>query len=311
MPCLNACALIRLRIDNAIAMVFDFSKIRKVVVPAGGLGTRMLPASKVIPKEMLPVIDTPAIQLIVEEAVASGIEEVIIVTREDKRSLLEHFELTSTLELYLESNNRSDCLALLRKSNRPVRITIVVQEQPLGLGHAVLQAREVIGDEPFAVMLPDDIFISVQPCLLEIITAAERVNSSVVALRKIAANELSRFGVVNVLSSSDRYCELRGLVEKPRPDEAPSDLGVLGRYILSPDIFQALEAYPSGTGCEIQLTDGLSALTKTASVYGYEVEAKHFDLGDPMGFITAQVCFGLRRPDIAEELKHYITFNVH
>ena len=281
-------------------------KIKKAVIVAAGLGTRMLPASKVIPKEILPVIDTPAIQLVVEEAVASGIEEVIVVVAPGRTTVLEHFKPAEQLERHLEERGKHDMLETVRRPNRLARFTIAEQERPLGLGHAVLQARAAVGGEPFAVMLPDDIFDCEQPCLGQLIAAAEAKESPVVALLRVAHSEIPKYGIVSARTAGERLFELTGMVEKPSVEKAPSDLAIMGRYVLTPDIFDLLESGKPGAGGEIQLTDGLMALAQRRKLYGYEFDGIRYDLGDRAGFIAAQVGFGLKRPDIAPKLREYL-----
>ena len=276
------------------------------MILAAGMGTRMLPASKVIPKEILPVIDTPAIQVVVEEAVASGIEEVVIVTSPGKTLVLEQFEVNKELERNLESKGKTDILTMLRRSNHPVKITAAEQAEPLGLGHAVLQARKAVGDEPFAAMLPDDIFDCPRPCLRQLLDAAEKTDSPVVALLKVARSEISKYGIVDAKAAGERLFELRGMVEKPAPEKAPSDFAIMGRYVLTPDIWDLLANGKPGAGGEIQLTDALMALSQKRKLYGYEFEGIRYDLGDRAGFIAAQVGFGLKRPDLADRLRAYL-----
>ncbi len=281
-------------------------KVRKAVILAAGMGTRMLPASKVIPKEMLPVVDTPAIQVVVEEAVASGIEDVIIVTSPGKSLVLEQFEPAIELEHHLEARRKTDILTMLRKSNHPVKITVAEQAEPLGLGHAVLQSRAAVGAEPFAVMLPDDIFDCPRPCLRQLLDAAERSDASVVALLKVAPSEISKYGIVDGRTVGNRLFQLSGMVEKPAPEKAPSDFAIMGRYVLTPEIFDLLAEGKPGAGGEIQLTDALMATAQRRPIFGYEFEGIRYDLGDRVGFISAQVGFGLKRPDLAERLRTYL-----
>jgi UTP--glucose-1-phosphate uridylyltransferase len=281
-------------------------RVRKAVILAAGMGTRMLPASKVVPKEILPVIDTPAIQVVVEEAIASGIEEVVIVTSPGKTLVLDQFEVNEDLERSLAAKGKQDILAMLRKSNHPVKITPAEQVEPLGLGHAVLQARKAVGDEPFAAMLPDDIFDCPRPCLRQLLDAAEKNDSPVVALLKVARSEISKYGIVDAKAAGERLFELRGMVEKPAPEKAPSDFAIMGRYVLTPDIWDLLANGKPGAGGEIQLTDALMALTQKRKLYGYEFEGIRYDLGDRAGFIAAQVGFGLKRPDLADRLRAYL-----
>ena len=215
-------------------------KVKKAVILAAGMGTRMLPSSKVIPKELLPVIDTPAIQVVVEEAVASGIEEIILVISPGKETVVDHFEPNLELERHLEDRGKHDILEIIRRSNSPARITVAEQRYPLGLGHAVLQAREAVGDEPFAVMLPDDIFDCPRPCLRQLLDVAETRDAPVVALLKVARSEISKYGIVDAKAAGERTYELRGMVEKPPPEKAPSEFAIMGRYVLTPDIFELL-----------------------------------------------------------------------
>ena len=281
-------------------------KVKKAVILAAGMGTRMLPSSKVIPKEILPVVDTPAIEVVVEEAVASGIEEIIIVISPGKTTVVEHFKCNTELERNLEQRGKHDLLEIVRRSNNPARITVAEQRQPLGLGHAVLQAREAVGNEPFAVMLPDDIFDCPRPCLRQCLDVAEERDAPVVALLRVARSELSKYGIVDAKAAGARTYELRGMVEKPAPEKAPSEFAIMGRYVLTPDIFELLAAGKPGAGGEIQLTDALMALTARRRIYGYEFEGIRYDLGDRVGFISAQIGFGLKRPELADRLRAYL-----
>jgi UTP--glucose-1-phosphate uridylyltransferase len=281
-------------------------KVRKAVVVAAGLGTRMLPASKVIPKEILPVVDTPAIQIIVEEAIASGIEEIIVVITPGRTLVLDHFKPAEDLERYLESKGKHDLLRMLRKTNAPAKLTAAYQAQPLGLGHAVLQAHEAVGNEPFAVFLADDIIDSAKPCLRQLLDAAEKQDAPVVALLKVPHSEVSKYGIVDAKPAGGRLYELTGMVEKPPPEKAPSDFAIIGRYVLTPDIFDLIREGKPGAGGEIQLTDALLALTKRRRIYGYEFEGTRYDLGDRVGYITAQIGYGLKRREVADRLRAYL-----
>lgn len=281
-------------------------KVRKAVIVAAGLGTRMLPASKVIPKEILPVVDRPAIQVVVEEAVASGIEEVVIVVAPGRTLVLDHFEPAVELERHLEERGKYDLLAMVRTTNPAARITSAIQEQPLGLGHAVLQARAAVGDEPFAVILPDDIFDAEPPCLGQLIAVAQAHDAPVVALMRVAHADISKYGIVEASTAGERLYRLHGMVEKPKPADAPSDFAIMGRYVLTPDIFGLLAEGKPGAGGEIQLTDALLALCRRRALYGYEVAGTRYDLGDRFGFLAAQVGFGLKRPEVADRLRAYL-----
>ena len=281
-------------------------KVRKAVVLAAGMGTRMLPASKVIPKEILPVVDKPAIQMVVEEAVASGIEEIVLVLSPGRTTVLEHFQSVPELERLLERRLKHDLLEIVRYTNNLARFNTAHQHEPLGLGHAVLQAREAVGDEPFAVILPDDIFDGERPCLRQLLDIAEREDAPVVALLRVPPSEISKYGIVAVKTVGARLHQLIGMVEKPAPEHAPSDFAIMGRYVLTPDIFPLLAAGKPGAGGEIQLTDALLALSRRRELYGYEFEGVRYDLGDRLGFLTAQIGFGLKRPELADRLRAYL-----
>jgi UTP--glucose-1-phosphate uridylyltransferase len=281
-------------------------KVRKAVIVAAGLGTRMLPASKVIPKEILPVVDKPAIQVVVEEAIASGIEEIILVLSPGRTLVHEHFQPAEELEQHLEQRGKLELLDLIRSTNSPVRFAVAWQEKPLGLGHAVLQAREAVGDEPFAAMLPDDIFDAPVPCLRQLLDVAEKKDAATVALMRVPRSEIPKYGIVSVRASGERLYELTGMVEKPRIEEAPSDFAILGRYVLTPDIFGLLANGKPGAGGEIQLTDGLLALSQRRTLYGHEFKGIRYDLGDRLGFLTAQVGFALKRPELADNLRAWL-----
>ncbi len=281
-------------------------KVRKAVIVAAGLGTRMLPASKVIPKEILPVVDRPAIQIVVEEAVASGMEEVVIVVAPGRALVLEHFEPAEELERHLEELGKYDLLEIVRATIPPSRITSAVQPRPLGLGHAVLQARDAVGDEPFAVILPDDIFDADRPCLRQLLDVAENREAPVVALMRVEPANISKYGIVEATPAGERLYKLTGMVEKPEPDKAPSDLAIVGRYVLTPEIFGLLAEGKPGAGGEIQLTDALLALSRRRAMYGYEFTGTRYDLGDRFGFLAAQIGMGLKRPELADRLRAYL-----
>jgi len=281
-------------------------KVRKAVILAAGFGTRMLPASKVIPKEILPVVDTPAIQLVVEEIVHSGIRDIIMVISRGKTAVLNHFQPVPELERALEEHGKQELLDLVRATSDLADITSVEQAAPLGIGHAVLQARDLVGDEPFAVLLPDDIFDADPPCLRQLLDVAAAEDGPVVALMRVAKTEVSKYGIVEARPLGERRFHLTGMVEKPRLEQAPSDLAIVGRYILPPEIFSILAQAKPGTGGEIQLTDALLVLSKQRRLYGYEFEGVRYDLGDRLGFLTAQIGFGLKRPDLADKLRAYL-----
>jgi len=281
-------------------------KVRKAVIVAAGLGTRMLPATRVIPKEILPVVDRPAIQVVVEEAVASGIEEIVIVVSPGRSIVLDHFAPVPDLERHLMARSKHELLDVVRSIAEIARIRRAEQEEPLGLGHAVLQARSAIGGEPFAVMLPDDIFDAEPPCLRQLLEVAEGREAPVVALMRVTPADLSKYGIVEAAPAGPRLHQLTGMVEKPEPQNAPSDFAIVGRYVLTPEIFDLLADGQPGAGGEIQLTDGLLALSRRRAMYGYEFSGTRYDLGDRLGLITAQIGFGLKRPDLAARLRDYL-----
>ena len=281
-------------------------KIKKAVILAAGFGTRMLPASKAIPKELLPVVDTPAIQLVVEEIVASGITDIVMVISRGKGALLDHFAPAPELESFLERRGKLDLLEIVRRTARMARITTAEQREPLGIGHAVLQARGAVGDEPFAVILPDDIFDSQRPCLGQLIDVAQEHDGPVVALLRLPRAELSKYGIVEAQPLGPRLHRLTGMVEKPPIGKAPSDMAIMGRYVLPAEIFGILERVKPGQGGEIQLTDALLELGRRRTLFGYEFEGTRYDLGDRLGFVTAQIAYGLRNPQLADKLRSYL-----
>lgn len=271
----------------------EASKIRKVVIPAAGLGTRFLPASKVVPKELFTIVDRPILQLNVNEAVAAGIEEVVLVVSPRKRELEKYFKVDEELEGYLQERGKTSLLEKLRESQPDVRITTVLQEEPLGLGHAVLMAREAVGDEPFAVLLPDDLIRFKVPCLQQMLPYWEERKLGCVAVRQVPPERVSSYGVVDIMSSQGRLHEVKSLVEKPSIEEAPSDLAIVGRYLLPAQTFDILENLDTGAIGEIQLTDALQALADSDGFLAYEFEGEHYDGGDQIGFIAANVAYGL------------------
>jgi len=282
-------------------------KIRKAVIPAAGLGTRFLPATKAQPKEMLPIVDKPTIQFIVEEAVQSGIEDIIIVTGRNKRAIEDHFDRSMELEIFLQRSDKSELLDMVQDIAHLVDIYYVRQKEALGLGHAIYSARKFIGDEPFAVLLGDDVIHAEVPCLRQMINVYERHGASIVGVQQVAREDTPKYGIVGGEMFAPRLYRALELVEKPQPDEAPeSRLAIMGRYILNPEIFEVLERIPPGKGGEIQLTDGLRELSKYQEIMAYDFEGYRYDVGDKFGFVRATIEFALRREDLADELKPYL-----
>lgn len=279
--------------------------IRKAIIPAAGLGTRFLPATKAMPKEMLPIVDKPTIQYIVEEAIASGIEDIIIVTGKGKRAIEDHFDHAFELENNLMEKQKFDLLAKVQQSSN-VDIHYIRQKSPLGLGHAIWCARKFIGDEPFAVLLGDDIVQSETPCLKQLINQYENVEASVIGVQHVPHNETSRYGIIDPLQLGERIYRVNKLVEKPSVDEAPSNLAILGRYILTPDIFSILEQKKIGSGGEIQLTDAIDQLNKIQEVFAYDFEGIRYDVGEKLGFIKTTIEIALGRDELKEELSNYL-----
>lgn len=281
-------------------------KIKKAVIPVAGLGTRFLPATKVIPKELLPIVDTPTVQYGVQEAVDSGIQEVIFVTGRGKEAIEDHFDLTPELEGVLEERGHTEVLKHIRKISEMAKVVSVRQKRPLGLGHAVLCARELVGNEPFVVILPDDLIDAEVPCVRQLLDVFEERGESVIALMQVPHEEVRRYGVVEAQELGPRLCAIQNLVEKPAPEVAPSRLAIIGRYVLRPEIFESLERVAPGKGGEIQLTDGLMDLARKRKVYGYEFLGQRYDVGDKLGFVCATVAYALKRPELCEQTKEYL-----
>lgn len=279
--------------------------VRKAIIPAGGLGTRFLPATKAQPKEMLPLIDKPAIQYIVEEAVASGIESIMIVTGRNKRAIEDHFDKSFELEAELEAHNKAELLELVRSISHMADICYMRQREPLGLGHAVLSARSFAEHEPFAVLLGDDILLSDTPCLKQMIDLHQERQSSVVAVMEVPWNQTHKYGIAAVDEHDDKGRVL-DLVEKPAPGEAPSNLAVVGRYILDPAIFKLLERAEPGKGGEIQLTDSLQRLNLLSPLTAFHFQGRRHDVGDKLGFVQATIDMALEREDLAEDVRQYL-----
>jgi UTP--glucose-1-phosphate uridylyltransferase len=285
-------------------------RVRKAVFPAAGWGTRFLPATKAQPKEMLPLVDKPVIQYGIEEAVAAGIEQVIIVTSSQKRAIEDHFDRSYELEHLLEEKGDIEMLRRVRQIGDMAQVSYVRQKEQLGLGHAVLMAKEAVGHEPFAVILSDDVVISDRPCIGQLIGAYEETHSSVVAVMEVPRDDVARYGVIDAdpdrAPSNPRLHRVRRLVEKPDPGATPSNLAIIGRYVLTPKIFEKLEATPRGAGGEIQLTDAIEALASDQEVYGYAFDGRRYDAGTTMGWLKASVELALERPDIGAEFRRYL-----
>ncbi len=283
-------------------------KIRKAVFPAAGLGTRFLPATKAQPKEMLPLVDKPIIQYVIEEAAASGITSIIIVTGRGKNAIEDHFDVSYELEKLLAERGKTELLEQVRTISSMINLSYVRQGESLGLGHAVLMARDLVGDEPFAVMLGDDIIDSPVPCMKQMVEVFERHGGPVIAVQRVARQEISAYGVIDGSpeGESGRVYRIRDMVEKPTVEEAPSDLAIIGRYILTPDIFSDLEATPRDAGGEIQLTNGLRRLKERRPIFGYRFEGIRHDAGNKLGFLKATVEFALKRDDLGKPFREYL-----
>jgi UTP--glucose-1-phosphate uridylyltransferase len=299
------------------------TRVRKAIFPAAGLGTRFLPATKAQPKEMLPLVDKPIIQYGVEEAVASGIDNIILVTGRGKNAIEDHFDVSVELESFLEARGKRAQLAEIRKISNLINFAYVRQGEPLGLGHAVLVARELVGDEPFAVILADDVIDAEPPAMKQLMDVFARVGGPVLAVERVPREDVSNYGIIALDEDEDededkdvaeaesarlgpRVYKVRDLVEKPSPDEAPSDLAIIGRYLLTPDIFPALAATKSDRTGEIQLTNGLRELLKSRPIYACEVRGVRHDTGNKLGFLKAVVYFALKRPDLADRFASYL-----
>jgi UTP--glucose-1-phosphate uridylyltransferase len=286
-------------------------KLRKAVLPVAGLGTRFLPATKATAKEMLPVVDKPLIQYAVEEARAAGIEQFCMVTGRGKTALVEHFDVAFELEATLRERQKTDALEALRGTqSEPGSITTVRQQVPLGLGHAIWCARAFIGDDPFAILLPDDLVLADKPCLAQLADVYNETGGNVVAVVEVPHEQTNRYGILKIGKDDGRLVEVTGLVEKPSPKDAPSNLSIIGRYILMPEVLKYLGLMERGAGNEVQLTDGMARLIGEQPFHGLRYEGRRFDCGDKVGFLEAQIAFALKRPDLADAvhafLKNYV-----
>jgi UTP--glucose-1-phosphate uridylyltransferase len=277
-------------------------KVRKAIIPAAGLGTRFLPATKAMPKEMLPIVDKPTIQYIVEEAVESGIEDIIIVTGKGKRAIEDHFDNAWELEQNLAEKGKFDLLDKVRYSSNLANIHYIRQKEPLGLGHAVWCARNFIGDEPFAVLLGDDIVQNDPPCLKQLIDQYEETRSSVIGVQQVPEEETHRYGIIAPASKEGRRYQVDKFVEKPKQGTAPSNLAIIGRYLLTPEIFMFLDKQEKGAGGEIQLTDAIQQLNQIQRVFAYQFEGKRYDVGEKLGFIQSQIEMALQDETISQDL---------
>ncbi|HET9164883.1 MAG TPA: UTP--glucose-1-phosphate uridylyltransferase GalU [Candidatus Angelobacter sp.] len=286
-------------------------KVRKAVFPAAGLGTRFLPATKAQPKEMLPLVDKPIIQYGVEEALASGCDQIIIITGRGKSAIEDHFDVSYELEKMLEERGKTELLAIVRQISDMIHVAYVRQKEAMGLGHAVLMARELVGNEPFAVLLADDVIDGKKPCLRQMMDVFEESQCSIIATQEVNGPAISSYGVLDAQKIEGKFngraFDVRSMVEKPKQEEAPSNLAIIGRYILTPTIFETLERTPLGAGGELQLTDGLRGLLGAGEkIYGYTFEGKRHDAGDKLGFLKATVEFALKRPDLGPEFAEYL-----
>jgi UTP--glucose-1-phosphate uridylyltransferase len=291
--------------------VVYMKKVRKAIIPAAGLGTRFLPVTKAMPKEMLPIVDKPTIQYIVEEAIASGIEDIIIVTGKGKRAIEDHFDFAPELEQNLLEKGKLDLLDKVQYSTDLADIHYIRQKEPKGLGHAVWCARNFIGDEPFAVLLGDDIVQSDTPCLRQLMDIYEETHSSVIGVQTVPDDETHRYGIVEPSVQEGRRYQVDNFVEKPAPGTAPSNLAIMGRYILTPEIFMLLDKQQTGAGGEIQLTDAIQKLNQIQRVFAYDFEGKRYDVGEKIGFVKTTIDFALQNPELRSELLTYLDEVMH
>lgn len=281
-------------------------RVRKAIIPAAGLGTRFLPATKAQPKEMLPLVDKPTIQYIIEEAVAAGIRDIIVVTGRNKRSIEDHFDRSIELELELERSGKQEMLEMVKDISEMANIHYIRQKEPRGLGHAILAAKHFIGNEPFAVLLGDDVVVARTPCLKQMLDIFHEYRTSILGVQTVAHEVVNKYGIIDGKQVDDRVYKVRDMVEKPELEDAPSNVAVLGRYIITPEIFEFLETQDAGKGGEIQLTDALKRLATEQAMYAYDFKGHRYDVGTKAGFIQANIEFALRNPEIREEMKAYL-----
>ena len=283
------------------------NKIRKAIIPAAGLGTRFLPATKAQPKEMLPIVDKPTLQYIIEECVTSGIEEILIITGRNKKSIEDHFDRSVELEMELEKSGKEEMLKMVREISDMVNIHFIRQKEPRGLGHAILCAKTFVGNEPFAVLLGDDVvYNDNKPCLKQLIDCYEEYKTSVLGVQTVEPQDVNKYGIVGGLHIEDRVYKVKNLIEKPAVEEAPSNVAILGRYIITPKIFEILENTKPGKGNEIQLTDALLELIKHEAMYAYDFEGRRYDVGDKLGFLQATVEYALRKKELRDGFIEYL-----
>ncbi len=280
--------------------------IKKAIIPAAGLGIRLLPATKAQPKEMLPIVDKPTLQYIIEEAVSSGIEEILIITGRNKKSIEDHFDKSVELELELENRGKQNALEEIRNISNLANIHYIRQKELKGLGHAIYCAKSFIGNEPFAVLLGDDIIYSEKPCLMQMIEMYNKYNTTILGVQEVKNKDVNKYGIVDAKEITDRVYKVKGLVEKPPINITPSNIAILGRYIINPTIFSILESTQPGRDGEIQLTDALKELAQKEDIYAYKFEGKRYDIGDKQGFLEATVEFALRRDELKEEFLRYL-----
>ena len=280
--------------------------VKKAIIPAAGLGTRFLPATKAQPKEMLPIVDKPTLQYIIEEAVASGIKEILIITGRNKKSIEDHFDKSVELELELEQKGKQDLLEMVRNISNMINIHYIRQKEPNGLGHAIHCAKSFIGDEPFAVMLGDDVVDAEKPCLKQLIEAYEEYHTTILGVQQVANEDVDKYGIVEGKYIENGIYKVKDLIEKPDIETAPSNIAILGRYIITPEIFDILENTKPGKNGEIQLTDGLKALCKNQAMYAYVFEGKRYDVGNKLGFLEATVDFALKNPELRDGFLEYM-----
>ena len=281
-------------------------EVRTAVIPAAGWGTRMLPASKAVPKNLLPLVDRPMVHYIVEEAVEAGLTRIVLVTSPGKDALADYFSPSPELEAFLHDKGRSHLLSPVQRLMDAAEFTTVPQEEQLGLGHAVLTARNAVGDEPFAVLLPDDLIVDDVPAIGRLVAVARERRASVVAVEEVPTERISAYGAIEPRPLADGLYQVLGLVEKPPPDQAPSNLGIVGRYVLTPEVFPALERVEPGAGGEIQLTDGLAGLPSSQGVYAHRLHGTRYDAGNPVGLLQASVALALRRPEMASQVREVV-----